>query len=107
VDWDTLVASGLPLMAERAGAGPSDPSALPGLIGQACLALEAGEVPEGRERCGEALEALLWALRSHFPTAYRRWFAESSTFGALTRREPTGRVIKLSRIARERLARIL
>ncbi len=107
VDWDVLAHLGMPLMADRVADGVADADALPDLIRHAAIALSAPEAGDGTGRHRDALQALLWALHSHFPTTYRAWFEDSPAVDALTPVEPTGRVIKLSRIARERLADVL
>jgi hypothetical protein len=53
------------------------------------------------------MRALLFALRSHFPSAYRRMFDGCAEVEDLTPTRPTGRVVKLARIAKEKLAEVL
>jgi len=109
VDWDALVRLGLPLTPDRAadGDGDGDATALPALVRHAALELALHEAPTGSPRVKDALRAMLWALRSHFPTTYRAWFGGCREVAALTPTAPTGREIKLSRIAKQRLAELL
>jgi len=107
VDWGALGRLGLPLMQDRVAEGDVDPAALPALVRHAALELAAREVPTGAVRRKEALQSMLWALRSHFPTTYHAWFDGCREVAALTPERPTGRVIKLSRIAKQQLAEML
>ena len=107
VDWDALGRLGLPLMQDRVAEGDADPTALPALVRHAALELTSHEVPVGAARRKDALLAMLWALRSHFPTTYDAWFGGCREVAALTPARPTGRVIKLARIAKQRLAEML
>lgn len=106
-DWDALVDHGLPLSGKGSVAQP--PTAT-GLVHH--LRLAAREVEHWRSgtdggRKREGLEALLLALRTCFPSRYRKWFGRSPLFERLTPRRPTGRVIKLMRIAEVRLGEYL
>lgn len=73
----------------------------------AALDLERQPESPDHERRTECLQALLIAIRSHFPSRYTRWFHRSPLIRDLVPDEPTGRLIKLSRIARQPLAEIL
>jgi transcriptional regulator with XRE-family HTH domain len=101
-DWDALVALALPLSTRSdSTARRTSFDQLPTLIRSA--ASEVASQGEGsRER--DALEALLLALHIHYASLYRSWFADSPVVGALLPTSPTGRHIKLARIARARLA---
>jgi hypothetical protein len=66
---------------------------------------DAALVPEGRE--ADAVQALLLALHLHFPSFYRRHLARSRLATRLYPAAPTGRQIRLARIATRRLAEYL
>jgi transcriptional regulator with XRE-family HTH domain len=104
-DWDVLAGLGVPLAVERASM-PRPTEELPVRVRRAARSLASGEAG-GDERKREALQAFLLALRGHFPSTWRRWFADAPAVRALAPREPSGRVIELSRISRERLAELL
>lgn len=107
VDWGALVRLGLPLRGDRVAGGDADPARLPVLVRQAALALASQAEQGAAERYRDALQAFLFALRAHFPTTYRRHFAGCPQVEALTPTRPTGRGIKLGRIAKQRLAEVL
>lgn len=58
-----------------------------------------------RER--EAIEALLIAIRCHYPSVYQRIFALEPEIERVVSQEVNGRLIKLARIARSMLAEYL
>ncbi len=60
---------------------------------------------QGRKR--DALQALILAVKSHFPSVYRRSFSGSRLIRAIVERPVSGRIIKLERIARDRLSEYL
>jgi len=106
-DWDLLASFGLPLTTAesrppRAGIGD-----LPEQISQAALELSRGERDEARQRKLESLQALLLALSQHFPSVYRQWFGRVPIVRRLVPPEPSGRIIKLARVASSRLAEAL
>lgn len=103
-DWDALASLGLPLSSQGAARQPVRIDDLPELIAQAALELsdETAGAPQQRKR--ESLQALLLALSSHFPSVYRKWFRRAPLVNALLPATPSGRHIKLARIALARLA---
>ena len=107
VDWDALGRLGLPLQQDRVADGHADPAALPALVRHAAIELATHEEPGRSERRKDALSAMLWALRSHFPTTYGAWFEGCRQVEALTPARPTGRIVKLARIAKQRLSEVL
>ncbi len=62
---------------------------------------------EDRERKTEALQALILAVRLHYPSLYRRRLARSPAVRCLATDDPSGRVVKLVRIALAALAEYL
>jgi len=105
-DWDRLADLGAPLE-ERAKTAPS-PRSLTLLIQNMKLAaVELKSHPEGRNRHQEALQALLIALRDHFPAVYAKHCASSRLLVALTQVPLNGKIIKLRRQALARLVEYL
>ena len=107
VEWDALARLGLPLRPDRVVHGEADPARLPVLVRHAALALSTDRGSGRYARHEDAFRALLFALRSHFPTTYRRMFDGCREVEALTPTRPAGRVIKLARIAKQRLAEVV
>jgi transcriptional regulator with XRE-family HTH domain len=105
-DWDALVDHGLPLAARRRARVIPTEATLPGLLRRAAAEVSRTEAVDG-DRRRDALMALLLALRIHYPRHYRKWFGRSVRLRALTPEEPSGRIIKLARIARAALAEYL
>ena len=105
--WDALSALGLPLTAEApVRIRPTEAALRKHLLLAAMELAQVGDTEEtARKR--ESLQALLLALETHFPSRYRAWVARSSVLSALASAEPSGRLIKLSRMARQRLAEYL
>lgn len=106
-DWDALAAHGLPL-----GRGPAPPvrpraPSLVRLVRDAALDLALTPAGPETERRREALQALLLAIRTHFPSFFRRNLDRLPAVRLLLPGEPPGRVVKLGRIAREAVARYL
>ena len=54
-----------------------------------------------------SLQAFLLALKTHFPSRYAAWFVDCPEVLDLVPSAPSGRVIKLTRVAKERLAGLL
>lgn len=104
-DWDLLGDHGLPIT--RIGRARHQPGAATLLkhLRLAAREIDRAGAPDGRLR--ESLEALLLALRTSFPTRYRRWVRRAPLLERLTPEAPTGRVIKLRRIAASRLGEYL
>jgi transcriptional regulator with XRE-family HTH domain len=100
VDWDLLCALGLPLAhGEPLKIVPSEDLLVPAVR---MAALDLQDVTHGRKL--DALQALILAVKSHYPTVYRRSFSGSSLVRAIAERPVTGRIVKLQRIARDRLS---
>ena len=108
VDWDVLAGIGVPLSRSRRAARGVDPAGLPGLVRRAARELAAGGgASAGVERKREALQAYLLALRLHFPTTWRRVRHGRPEVGRMLPSRPSGRVIKLARVAVRRLAEVV
>ena len=103
-DWEALAALGLPLSGSTAP-GPRDARSLLMHIQRAALELSRNAALPDRKR--ECLQALLLAISRHFPSRFRTWFRRSALIRDLLPNEPTGRMIKLSRIAHAPLSEIL
>ena len=106
-DWEAVAALGLPLRGQGPRGLPVDEASLLNHIHRAALDLARQPDLPDRERKSECLQALLLAIRSHFPSRYKRWFRRSPLIRDLLPNELSGRLIKLSRIARQPLAEIL
>ncbi len=106
-DWDLLVKLGLPLTTVEARPPRAEIEDLPEQVTQAALELSRGEEGEARQRKLESLQALLLALSQHFPSIYREWFHRVPIVRRLIPPEPSGRLIKLARVARSRLGEAL
>jgi transcriptional regulator with XRE-family HTH domain len=106
-DWDLLIDHGLPL--SKHGSGEQAPTAVSLLqhLRLAARDVDRGRITAGAERKRESLDALLLALKTSFPSRYRKWFGRSPLFERLTPKRPSGRVIKLKRIAEARLGEYL
>jgi hypothetical protein len=100
--WDALADCGVPL--SKTGDAVIRPSAeqLPRLLRSAARALGAGD---GRKR--ECLAAFLLALATSYPSRYEEWSEGSPEIALLIADPPTGRMLKLKRIAERRLSEIL
>lgn len=107
VDWDALVALGLPL-------APSTPKTIRRgekvlakhlRLGAMELSKNAWDLEKGRKV--EAFQALLLGLKLHFPSFYARYVASSPIVSQFEPEVLTGRLIKLERIAVARLAEYL
>ncbi len=66
-----------------------------------------GAEPADTERRRECVQALLCATETHFPSVVGRWGATSPAIRDLLAAPRTGRIVKLARIARSRLAEYL
>ncbi len=96
-DWAALAAHGLPIATQRRGTASRSPSSLRWLLEGALLASrdEANWGP----RQAEALQALMLALAHGYPSLFAAWFLRSPLARAWVPSCPSGRVIKLRRIA--------
>ena len=107
VDWDVLSSHGLPLSGGSDRTVRTSAASLVRLVRIAALALARSPDVPGQERHREAMQGLLLAVRTHFPSLYRRRLEDSPAVRRLLPAEPSGRVVKLGRIARDALARYL
>jgi hypothetical protein len=100
--WDALADCGVPL--SKTGDAVIRPSAeqLPHLLRSAARALGEGD---GRKR--ECLAAFLLALATSYPSRYAKCSEGSPEVALLIAEPPTGRMLKLKRIAERRLSEIL
>ncbi len=103
-DWDALSAHGLPLGRGPAPRTRSRAASLVRLVGDATLDLALSPAGPESDRRREALQALLLAIRTHFPTFFRRRLDRLPAVRLLLPAEPSGRVVKLGRIARDAVA---
>ena len=106
-DWDALAALGLPLGRLRSRRPVLSAGSLFAHLVPALVEVSVPEATGDRARKVEALEALLLALRHHYPSLYARRLARSPLVRSLLPAEPSGRVVKLGRIARASLAEYL
>ncbi len=106
-DWDFLAAAGLPLLGRRTSKLRPTGGRLVVQIQQAVLEVNAGGGIEDRERKVESLQALLLALKIHFPTFYRLNVSRYPSLKALVPVRPSGRTVKLVRLAARLLAEYL
>ena len=106
--WDHLAWLGMPVTGGPGSSGQRPtPRALHRNMLLAAAHLEVDDHDESKEREREALQALLLALRVHFPSRYMQWVPRSPVLRSIAEQEPSGRVLKLSRLARQRLAEYL
>ena len=105
-DWGALASLGLPLFDPDPTPVPATPANLARHVHQAVHEIEAEPGAPDAERKRECLQALLLAVRTHFPSVHRAWFARSAPIRGMET-PPSGRTIKLARIARARLAEYL
>ncbi len=103
-DWDDLCALGLPLTGAH---GPDRVRTADRLAHALLPALLAVARPTGSSRETEALKALLLALKLHFPNFWAAHLSRSPLAKRVVAPPPTGREIKLYRIARAALAEYL
>jgi transcriptional regulator with XRE-family HTH domain len=109
-DWDALATLGLPLRPTRPGKGrrpARSARSLRGLLMPALAEVRSSRDADDRERKTEALQALLLAIRDHYPSVYRRRLAGLPLVRRFVPVEPTGRVVRLSRMARAMLGEYL
>ncbi len=95
-DWSVLSVLGAPLALEEPHPSPVHRSPEL-LVHQLRLALAQTESLSPRQH--EAVWAVLLSLHDHYPRFFRRHFGRSSASDALLRHPPTGRIVKLRRLA--------
>lgn len=114
VEWEKLICYGLPILPAKSfegDIGVPEIECLEKLLVGACAEFIQREEPGShrnlRER--EALQAMIMALRDHFPSVFQKRFAHYKVIQALNPRmeEVSGKIIKLRRIAIDRLSRYL
>jgi transcriptional regulator with XRE-family HTH domain len=105
-DWDLLVNCGLPLISEKKRAqGAPNADMLAQLIRKACVfTLQAGQIDRRKK---EALQALLLAIQTHYPTYFKLSFRKCSAVQDVFPKKITGRIIKLKRIALSHISQYL
>ncbi|MBW2699472.1 MAG: helix-turn-helix transcriptional regulator [Deltaproteobacteria bacterium] len=106
-DWDALADHGLPLASGSENPRHPTPEGLRHHLTRAVVEIEARGWPKNRDRKTEALEAMLLALRSAYPTTFQSWFGRSKVVNRLVPDNPSGRVIRLKRIAVRALSEYL
>lgn len=110
-NWDTLRALGLPLAGPVSERAERTPEALVRELRRGLEAFHAGEAARapGAQRRREALAALVLALRVHFPSVHARLrrALPSEAIATLGTTDPSGRVVKLARVATRALAEYL
>lgn len=101
-DWQELGSCGLPLLqdSERALPPPSENSLLKNL-NRAILA------PPEDERTLEALQALLLALQTHYPSFYKSHLSKNPLAQKFQVKKVSGRLVKLARLSRAKLGEYL
>ena len=104
-DWEALAAHGLPIAARRSGETSRSPSSLRRLLEGALLASRGDAKQDPRQ--SEALHALMLALAHGYPSLYAAWFSRSLLAKSWLQASPSGRVIKLRRIAQSVLGEYL
>lgn len=105
-DWQALITLGLPLQGDGKAHVTRDAPTLRRHLARAAVDLASGE-RASRSRQQECVEAALLTLYHHYPIVTRSWFTRSAALSALLPTDPSGRVIKLARIARARFAEYL
>ena len=105
--WEGLASLGLPLGRTSRDVVPESPDAIEPLVIAEDAELDEHPDLGAWERKRESLQAFLWALHLHFPSRYRAWFEGERRVEAYCPSDPSGRVIKLARIAVAALAKRL
>jgi transcriptional regulator with XRE-family HTH domain len=105
-DLELLIAAGLPLSSEKVPL-KTLPSAeqIQAELCAVCLMLT--KHPENQERLKEAVLAFLACIRFHFPTWYKKNLSRVPIIHPFEIEKLSGRIIKLSRQARENLSKVL
>lgn len=113
VEWEKLICYGLPILPAKTleGAGVPEIELLEKILVGACAEFIQRDEPEShrnlRER--EALQALILALRDHYPKLFKQKFHSYRVIRELSPRtdEISGKIIKLRRIAIDSLSSYL
>ena len=103
-DWDLLCTLGLPLAPQRDVDVRATAPLLWHQLRRAALELAAATDSAGVHRKADAVGAVLYALKSHFPTFYRQHLQKSTLLSALLPGKLDGRLISLARIATRQLS---
>ena len=104
--WDRLAAAGAPLYGDQNGEEEtSQTKSKPTLDDLRILMAQAIEAIEKEkfngphiERKKEALQAMFFTLKTHYPSIFKKWTKNSNTFKTFSQFKITGRHIKLKRI---------
>ncbi len=102
VKWDFLAICGLPIFQVEDFSEPPDPLKM---AKELCKAIEPSILNEN-SRVRDAIQALLIAVKIHYPKVFRQYFNDKK-FDAILKRAFDGRVIKLEKIALAKLGRYL
>ena len=106
-DLNILIRCGLPLspsISQKKSRNLTERSFADELF-KLCLDLRSKETKD--PRVVEAAQALLLAIRSHYPTWFKANLASAPAVTILIPKRPTGRILKLSRQCLEPLSRLL
>jgi transcriptional regulator with XRE-family HTH domain len=106
-DWDTLCALGLPLVTQGAKRLRPSGDLLAEHVRLGLLELTREVPAKDHERKVEGLQALVLALMIHFPTYFRHRMSRSRLIETILPKQPSGRVIKLARLAVRTLSEYL
>lgn len=101
---ELLASAGLPLNSDVSTQTKSSAKELREELIKLCLSLQTGKL---EERLKEATVALLTAIHSHYPNWYAAHLSSIPAVTKLLSNAPSGRIIKLSRIAKEKVSKIL
>lgn len=105
-NWERLISLGLPLSLnkkEQLSIKKPSASLLCSEVHRASLSLLFDPQQEGAERKKEALQALILAIQTHYPSLYKRIYKKGIPKDFFSYNNP-GKVIKLKRIALRRLS---
>jgi hypothetical protein len=105
--WDALADLGLPISAAGPPRAAPRPDEIPRLVREALKVLEAEEDTAAAARKRECLAAFLLAVATSYPTRYAAWFEGADAVARIAAQPPTGRILKLKRIAERRLSELL
>ncbi len=106
-DWDALCRLGLPLTARSHRNFQRNDDELGLQVFLAAGELDQRPLVENHQRKAEALQALLLAIKTHFPGCYNKHCKRSPLLRPYVPKKPSGRVIKLARISTRMLAEYL